>query len=160
MNIVEIIDSAIRSGASDVHITAGTPAIIRCAGELIRIGETKLMPDDTKALADEIFEYTNCKELFERRGEIDFSFSIPQRGRFRANIYKQRGSIAIALRLIPMEVPDISTLNIPDTIADLWQKQRGLVLVTGPTGAGKSTTLAAIINLINERLIRVGIVIF
>ena len=151
MNIVEIIDSAIRSGASDVHITAGTPAIIRCAGELIRIGETKLMPDDTKALADEIFEYTNCKELFERRGEIDFSFSIPQRGRFRANIYKQRGSIAIALRLIPMEVPDISTLNIPDTIADLWQKQRGLVLVTGPTGAGKSTTLAAIINLINER---------
>jgi len=151
MKLIEIIDEAIASGASDIHITVGSPAIIRCSGELLRIGETKLMPEDTNELANEIFAYADYREILEKRGEIDFSFSISQRGRFRANIYKQRGSVAIALRLIPLEVPDIKTLNIPDVIIDLWQKQRGLVLVTGPTGAGKSTTLASIINLINEK---------
>jgi len=151
MTLLEILDEAMKSGASDIHITAGTPPLLRCNGELIRIGENKLLPQDTEALANEIFAYVNHKEIFERRGEVDFSFSINQRGRFRVNIYKQRGSVAIALRLIPMEVPDVRSLNIPDTIIDLWQKQRGLVLVTGPTGAGKSTTLASIINLINEK---------
>ena len=114
MTLLDIINEAIRSGASDIHITAGSPAIIRCSGELIRLGEAKLMPDDTNELANQIFENVtpNCREIFEKKGEVDFSFAISPYGRFRANVYRQRGSVAIALRLIPMEVPDIKTLNI------------------------------------------------
>lgn len=149
MNLLEIIDTAVRSGASDIHITVGSPPIMRCTGELVRLGEVKLMPEDTSALADEIFAYANYKEIFEKRGEADFSFSEGDRGRFRVNIYKQRGSIAIAIRLIPMEIPGVKELNLPEVIVNLSQKQRGLVLVTGPTGAGKSTTLASLIDLIN-----------
>lgn len=149
MKLEQIISTAIKNGASDIHLTPGTPPVIRCSGELLRIGDEKLMPDDTLALAKEIFAINDYSEKFEKKGEIDFSFAMAKMGRFRVNIFKQRGSIAIAIRTIPMEIPDINYLEIPESVVKLAGKTRGLVLVTGPTGAGKSTTLAALINKIN-----------
>ncbi|MBE5812277.1 MAG: type IV pilus twitching motility protein PilT [Clostridiales bacterium] len=151
MELSQIIEEAVLRNASDIHITAGIPPVVRVSGELIRLGDQRLLPEDTERIANQIFEIAGYKNVLSERGEVDFSFSVPQKGRFRSNIYKQRGSIAIAIRLIPMDVPDISTLNIPDAIINLWSKNRGLVLVTGPTGVGKSTTLAALIDVINER---------
>lgn len=151
MDLNFIIDEAIIRNASDIHIAAGIPPVVRVSGELIRLGEQRLLPADTESIANQIFELAGYKNNLNERGEIDFSFSVSHKGRFRANIYKQRGSVAIAIRLIPMDVPDITTLNIPDDIVNLWTKTRGLVLVTGPTGVGKSTTLAALIDIINER---------
>ena len=149
MKLEQIISTAIKNGASDIHLTPGTPPVIRCSGELLRIGDEKLMPDDTLALAKEIFAINDYSEKFEKKGEIDFSFAMAKMGRFRVNIFRQRGSIAIAIRTIPMEIPDINYLEIPESVVKLAGKTRGLVLVTGPTGAGKSTTLAALINKIN-----------
>lgn len=149
MNLEQIIATAIKNGASDIHLTPGTPPVIRCNGELVRVGEEKLMPDDTLALANEIFSINDYSEKFQKKGEIDFSFAMPKMGRFRVNIFKQRGSVAIAIRTIPMEIPEIKMLELPESVVKLTSKNRGLVLVTGPTGAGKSTTLAALINKIN-----------
>lgn len=151
MELIEIISEAIKRNASDIHIAAGIPPVIRVSGELIRLGDQKLLPADTERIANQIFEISGYKNTVNERGEVDFSFSVAQKGRFRSNIYRQRGSIAIAIRLIPMDVPDVKSLNIPDPIINLWQKTRGLILVTGPTGVGKSTTLAALIDIINER---------
>ncbi len=150
MNLEQIIKAAYNNGASDIHVTPGTPPVIRCSGELLRVGEEKMMPADTKNIADQIFSIADYSKRFEELGEVDFSFAYGDYGRFRANIYKQRGSIAIAIRLIPKEIPELSTLGIPESVIKLTNKNRGLVLVTGPTGAGKSTTLAALVNLINE----------
>ena len=150
MELINIIDEAIVRNASDIHITAGIPPVVRVSGELIRLGDQKLLPEDTERIANQIFELSRYKNTLNERGEIDFSFSIPHKGRFRSNIYKQRGSVAIAIRLIPMDVPDISSLNIPEPIINLWTKTRGLILVTGPTGSGKSTTIASLIKQISE----------
>lgn len=150
MDLEKIVSTAVKNGASDIHITPGTPPVIRCSGELLRIGEDKLMPDDTAALAKEVFSYADYSKKLEEFGEVDFSFAYGKYGRFRVNVYKQRNSIAIAIRLIPMEIPALDTLGLPKSVIELIRKNRGLVLVTGPTGAGKSTTLAALINLINE----------
>ena len=150
MKLLDIIEEALRSDASDIHITVGAPPAIRAGGEITRLASPDLTPKDTADIADEIFEYNDVKAMLEEKGEVDFSFAIPNKGRFRANIYKQRGSIAIAIRLIGMEIPDVKELCLPEVVVDLWQKQRGMILVTGPTGSGKSTTLAALVNLINE----------
>lgn len=150
MDLDKIIKAAFENNASDIHVTSGTPPVIRCSGELLRVGDDKMMPEDTLAIAKEIFEIADYSKKFEDQGEVDFSFAYKNYGRFRVNIYKQRNSVAIAIRLIPMEIPKLSTLGIPESVIKLAEKNRGLVLVTGPTGAGKSTTLASIINLINE----------
>lgn len=151
MTLEQIIKAAYNNGASDIHVTPGTPPVIRCSGELLRVGEEKMQPDDTEAIAQEIFKIADYSKRFEENGEVDFSFAFGDYGRFRVNIYKQRGSIAIAIRLIPKEIPELSTLGIPDSVVKLSNKNRGLILVTGPTGSGKSTTLAALVNLINEQ---------
>jgi len=151
MDLNTIIKTAYENNASDIHVTAGTPPVIRCSGELLRLGEEKLMPDDTVAIANEIFKIADYSKKLEENGEVDFSFAISEYGRFRANIYKQRGSTAIAIRLIPKEIPEVQKLGLPESVIKLANKSRGLVLVTGPTGAGKSTTLAALVNIINEQ---------
>jgi len=151
MDLNTIIKTAYENNASDIHVTAGTPPVIRCSGELLRLGEEKLMPDDTVAIANEIFKIADYSKRFEENGEVDFSFAVAEYGRFRANIYKQRGSTAIAIRLIPKEIPKVQALGLPDAVVKLANKSRGLVLVTGPTGAGKSTTLAALVDTINEQ---------
>lgn len=147
--IEEMLRIAKEAGASDVHITVGVPPKMRVNGHLITMDFPRMMPPDTQALLTEIM---NEKQLamFEEKGEHDMSFSIPNLGRYRVNAYKQRGSVAIALRLVGTKVPAPEELGVPSSVIDLYQRKRGLVLVTGPTGSGKSTTLAAIIDKINN----------
>ncbi|MDO4302832.1 MAG: type IV pilus twitching motility protein PilT [Bacillota bacterium] len=147
--IEEMLKAAKEAGASDVHLTVGVPPKMRVNGKLITMNYDKLLPPDTKALLDEIMNEQQ-KARFEENGEYDMSFSIPNQGRYRANAYKQRGSVALALRLVGTQVPSAESLGLPPSVIDLYQRKRGLVLVTGPTGSGKSTTLAAIIDKINN----------
>lgn len=147
--IEEMLKIAKDAGASDVHITVGVPPKMRVNGKLITMDFDRLLPADTKLLLDEIMT-DQQKQRFEENGEYDMSFSIIGQGRYRANAYKQRGSVALALRLVGTQVPSAESLGLPASVIDLYQRKRGLVLVTGPTGSGKSTTLAAIIDKINS----------
>ena len=140
---------AIELGASDIHISVGTPPVVRLHDRIRPIeGQPKLMPDDTRRLLFSIIDDDHMATLMEN-GETDLSYGIPELGRFRVNVYKQRGSFAAAIRIMHTTVPDPEKLEIPRTIIDLYKKKSGLVLVTGPTGSGKSTTLAAIIQQVN-----------
>lgn len=147
--IREMLEKAKDAGASDLHITVGVPPKIRVNGHLITMDYQRMLPPDTEKLLSEIMDEKQ-RARFEEKGEHDMSFSIPELGRYRVNAYKQRGSIAIALRLVGTEVPSADVLGLPQSVIDLYQRKRGLVLVTGPTGSGKSTTLAAIIDKINN----------
>ena len=149
ISITEVLTIAKNSGASDVHLTVGIPPKMRVNGELISMEFDKLLPPDTKAVADTIMN-ENQKNRLEEKGEVDMSFSIPDLGRYRVNVYHQRGSIAMAFRLVGTQIPSPDVLGIPSSVVDLSQRKRGLVLVTGPTGSGKSTTLASIIDNINK----------
>lgn len=148
-NIEDILRVAKDAGASDVHLTVGIPPKMRVYGSLITMDYPKLLPADTLDILISIMTETQ-RERFEERGEYDMSFSLPNVGRYRLNAFKQRGSIAMAFRLVGTEIPSPEVLGIPKSIVDLYQRKRGLVLVTGPTGSGKSTTLAAVIDKINS----------
>ncbi|MCR4960698.1 MAG: type IV pilus twitching motility protein PilT [Lachnospiraceae bacterium] len=149
IDIRQVLTEAKNAGASDVHITVGIPPKMRVNGDLIDMQYDKLLPPDTKEIADSVMNDIQ-KAKFEEKGEYDMSFSIRDVGRYRVNVYHQRGSIALAFRLVGTEVPTPDVLGIPASIVDLSQRKRGLVLVTGPTGSGKSTTLASIIDNINK----------
>ena len=149
MDVVELLKIGMEKRASDIHITVGVPPILRIDGKLIPLGMEALKPNDTKELVYGTLSDHQIEEL-ERKGEIDTSFSSPGIGRYRVNVYKQRGSYAMALRIIPLEIPNMETLGLPPVIKDLSRLPRGLILVTGPTGSGKSTTLAAMVDLINK----------
>lgn len=150
-SIEEILIKAKNQGASDVHITVGIPPKMRVNGRLITMeGYPKLLPADTLEAALEIMS-PKQKEIFDDKGEFDLSFSISQVGRFRVNVFKQRNSVAMAFRLVGTEIPSPEELGVPSSVIDLYDRKRGLVLVTGPTGSGKSTTLAAIIDRINHK---------
>lgn len=144
----ELLQETINRGASDLHLTVGLPPTIRVSGKLVRIGEEKLSPVELRRFAEEILEEKISD--YDEIGEIDTSYSISGIGRFRVNIFKQRNSDAIAIRVIALKIPTLDELKHPKVIKEIVQKQRGLVLVTGPTGSGKSTTLAAMINEINS----------
>lgn len=144
----ELLTKTVEEGASDLHLTVGIPPTIRIDGNLVRIGEQKLMPDDTEQFAREILD--SYFSDYESQGEYDTSYSIAGLGRFRVNLFKQRNSHAIAIRVIALKIPTLSELGHPPVLKELCQKKRGLVLVTGPTGSGKSTTLSAMINEINQ----------
>lgn len=137
---------------SDLHLTVYSQPIIRRSGELEFYGDSsnKLYSDDLEKFARELMNEEQWQE-FQEEGELDFSYSIPEVSRFRVNVYQQRGSITIALRVIPQGVPSIDELGLPETIRKLAGQRQGLVLCTGPTGSGKSTTLAAMINEINHK---------
>ncbi len=146
----EILTLGKESGASDVHLTVGVPPKMRVNGRLITLDQyDRLLPPDTEHYVQEIMDDRQL-ELFRERGEFDMSFSIRALGRYRVNAFFQRGTMAVALRLVGTEVPDPVALGVPESVIDLYQRKRGLVLVTGPTGSGKSTTLAAIIDKINK----------
>lgn len=149
MNIIELVQYAVEKNASDLHITVGIPPMLRINGELIRINSKVLYSDDTEELVKQVLNEKQLKELNEK-GQIDTSYSRPGVGRFRVNAYKQRGSYGMAIRVIPLVVPTIDELGLPPIIKDITRTKRGLILVTGPTGSGKSTTLAAMVNLINQ----------
>lgn len=149
-DIREILEKAKIAGASDVHITVGIPPKMRVNGKLITMSDyNRLLPADTLEVVLNIMTESQ-RNRFEERGEYDMSFSIPELGRYRVNAYKQRGSVALAFRLVGTKVPSPEELGVPESVIDLYQRKRGLVLVTGPTGSGKSTTLAAIIDKINN----------
>ena len=149
MNIIELVNLATSMKASDIHITVGIPPALRVNGRLISLEENALKPADTKKLVYETLNENQIKEL-EEKGEVDTSFSSPGVGRYRVNAYKQRGSYGMALRIIPLEIPTMESLGLPQVVKDLSRLPRGLILVTGPTGSGKSTTLASMIDLINK----------
>ncbi len=145
----EMLQKTIQAGASDLHITTGTPAQIRVDGSLRPIEDQVLSAADTKRLAYSVMT-DGQKHQFEEKWEIDFSFGIKDLCRFRANVFTQRGSVGAVFRLIPFEVKGFESLNLPPVVEKLCDKPRGLILVTGPTGSGKSTTLAAMIDKINR----------
>lgn len=147
--IQEVLKAAKEAGASDVHLTVGIPPKMRVNGNLTTMDFQKLLPDDTQSVLLEIMNEVQHAR-FEERGEYDMSFSIPNVGRYRVNAYKQRGSVAMAFRLVGTQIPAPEDLGVPESVVELYQRKRGLVLVTGPTGSGKSTTLAAIIDKINH----------
>jgi len=136
--------------ASDLHLAAGSPPVIRVNGQLERLTQfDKLTPDDTQTLVYRVCS-TEQQKFLETRRQLDFSYSIPGLARFRVNAYFQRTSIGAAFRLIPQVIKSLEELGMPPRLYDLSDKPRGLILVTGPTGSGKSTTLASLIDRINE----------
>jgi len=149
-SIDELLERMVEANASDLHVTTGTPPAIRVRGEVERLeGFDALTGEETQQLLYRILSSEQQKN-FELARQLDFSYSIPGLARFRVNIYFQRESIGAAFRLIPTELKTLEELGIPDSLHVLAEKPRGLVLVTGPTGSGKSTTLAAIIDEINR----------
>ncbi len=136
-------------GASDLHVTVGNPPIFRIDGQLVVADMPALTKQETRSL---IYSMLNDeqKTIFERDRELDFSFALKDMDRFRVNIHLQKGNTEAALRRVPRKIPALDELGLPDVVYDFVQKPNGLVLVTGPTGTGKSTTLAAMINFINE----------
>ena len=150
VNLRALLEEMIRVGASDLHITAGERPKLRVDGEIVNaVSNPILTPKDTLNLAYSILT-ENQKKRFETEDELDFSFGIANLARFRGNVYRQRGCVSLAIRQIPFHVKTISELGLPPQIERLAEKPRGLVLVTGPTGSGKSTTLAAMIDKINR----------
>ena len=147
--IDKLLEEAYLKKASDMHITVGVEPIFRINGALIKADHFKLKPADTEEMFKSITT-AEQQQRFNELGEIDFSYSLSGYGRFRVNAFRQRGTIAIVLRLVADKVPTLEDLKHPEIMKTLSLKPRGLVLVTGPTGSGKSTTLAAMINLINQ----------
>ncbi|WP_312814502.1 type IV pilus twitching motility protein PilT [Sedimentibacter sp.] len=149
MNINDMLCKLIEMNGSDLHITVGCAPIYRVNGVLINTGTEKLTPDDTESLVRQVTNGEQLKEINDI-GDFDMSYAIQSLGRFRINIFKQRGSYSIAIRAVRMEIPTLKEINMPEILYDFTQRQRGLILVTGPTGSGKSTTLASMINIINS----------
>jgi len=139
---------AARVSASDLLITAGSPPVVRVIGDLMAMTDVPLRPEDSRRLVFSLLNETQ-QEMFERKKELDFSLAVTGNLRFRANIYYQKGAVSAAFRLIPTAIPAIEQLGLPPEIKALTMKNNGLLLVTGPTGSGKSTTLAALIDVIN-----------
>lgn len=149
MNLLELVSLGTEKKASDIHITVGIPPAYRINGSLVKIGDEPLTPEDTLNYTKQALNEKQMKEL-EEKGELDFSYSSPGIGRYRVNAYRQRGSYGLALRIIPMSIPTMESLGLPKVVRDLARLPRGLILVTGPTGSGKSTTLASVIDQINR----------
>jgi len=145
----DLLNLVVDNEASDLHLTVGTPPIIRVDGELIATDLDVLTPMDTRSLVYNMLTSEQQKE-FEEKLELDLSYSVHGFGRFRVNVYRQRGCIAAAFRIIPSSIPSLDELGVDPICKTFAQMHKGLVLVTGPTGSGKSTTIAALVDLINE----------
>lgn len=153
--INQILKDAVNAGASDIHITTGLPPMIRHDGNLQPISATPLTSDDTKLLVEALLA-TDHKSRLHRSKDADFTYVIDDFGRFRVNAYQQRGSYAAAIRPIPSHIPSIESLRLPTILSDLTRCHAGLILVTGATGSGKSTSIAAMVDHINrERAVHI-----
>lgn len=151
MNINQLLEITIQRNASDLHLSVGFPPIIRVHGELLPVpGEGSVTPEQMESLISQILTQVQ-KDIFAKNLELDFSFDFEGKVRFRVNIYRQRGQLAAALRLIPFRIPELSQLGFPPVVVKLCEVKQGFVLVTGPTGHGKSTTLASFIQRINQQ---------
>ncbi len=149
VSLHDLLKLLIDKGASDLHISTGSPPRIRIDGKLRPIDNPPLTPAETKAICYSVLTDAQ-KHKFEEQNELDLSFGLKGLSRFRANVFMQRGAVAAAFRTIPFEIKSFDELGLPDIIRTFPKKPRGLILVTGPTGSGKSTTLATIIDTINR----------
>jgi twitching motility protein PilT len=149
INIDTLLRVMFEKGASDLHITVGVPPMLRIDGEMTATEFEKLKPDDCQHIIYSILT-DEQKERFERENELDISFGVEGIGRVRMNVFKQRGAVAAALRNIPMHILTFDELGLPPVVNDIVKTPKGLILVTGPTGSGKSTTLAAMVDWINS----------
>ena len=150
MQIGNLLQQAVKQGASDIFIIAGRMLGLKINGNIEAVGEEKLNAEDSKHLLRQIYTVAGRNIVpFEREGDDDFSFAINKVGRFRVNAYKQRGSLAAVIRVVSFELPNEKELNIPNKILKIYKEKKGLILITGPAGSGKSTTLACIIHQMN-----------
>ena len=148
--LLNILKAARECRASDVHISVATVPVIRVNSQLMPMeDQARLMPDDTRRLLTSVMNEEQLQTL-KKNGEVDLAFGVPELGRFRMNVYSQRGSYAAAIRMMNTRVPEPEELGLPESVIELYKKKSGLVLVTGPTGSGKSTTLASLIQKINN----------
>jgi len=145
-----LLETASRRGASDVVLVAGVPPFLRVAGALAQGGAEPLDAEDVRALVLPLLEAWQMEEL-EKKKSVDLSFAREGLGRFRLNIHHQRGTLAASIRLLPSRIPTLESLHLPASLARLAERRQGLVLVTGPTGCGKSSTLAAFLDIVNTR---------
>ena len=149
--IDKLLEACVKQGASDIHITVGQPPVFRLHGRLRRLETKVLEADDTVALMKSVAP-ERCQRELQEVGTSDFGFAFGDKARFRVSIFKQRGNIAMVLRQIPNEMLTPEQLELPKVLTKLVMRPRGLILVTGPTGSGKTTTLASLVNYINERV--------
>ena len=150
MNRIEMfLREGNEKGASDIHLAPGSPVMFRIDGELVPASDEKIKPFEIEEMIEPLLTEEQKAELKEN-GELDFAYSIAGFHRVRFNVFRQRGTYAVALRILSFEIPEAKRLGIPPSVVDLTNRKRGLVLVTGPTGSGKSTTLASLIHIISE----------
>jgi twitching motility protein PilT len=149
IELQKLLDLVIKEGASDLHLSVGRTPTVRLHGTLRGVGNYVLVPEDSAEAMKSITPERNLRE-FQESGGTDFAFSYGDKGRFRASIFRQRGYVGVVLRLLPTKMMSFEEIGLPPVIKDVCGKPRGLVLVTGPTGSGKTTTLASMINYINE----------
>ncbi len=150
MDINELLKTAHSQDASDLHIKVGSPPILRIYGELTPlVSEKRVTHEDATKIALSVMT-PGQTEVFKKKNDIDLAYSVPGLGRFRCNVFMQRGTVGLVFRVIPTRIPTIDELNLPEVLKKISMEQRGLILVTGTTGSGKSTTLAAMIDLINS----------
>lgn len=149
IKIESLLQFAAERKASDIHLAVESPPVLRIDGTLTRLGEEKLSRQTIEQLASSMMDDVQARRFLEQ-GELDFSYSLPGVGRFRVNAFRQRGSVGVVIRIIPFSVPTPELLGLPPVCVELAKLQKGLVLVTGPTGSGKSTTLASMLDYINR----------
>ncbi len=149
VHLDDLLRESCERGSSDLHLSVGLPPVVRVDGSLVHLDYQPLSPTETQRLVYDILTNDQVQH-FESVRELDFSYSVKGVGRFRVNVYKQRGSVGVAMRTIPDRIPSFEQLNLPAILRDLSRKTSGLILVTGPTGSGKSTTIACMIDTINS----------
>ncbi len=153
MELTDILAGTLAAGGSDIFLIPGSPPMVKVKGNLIQLSDQRLLPDDTERLISQTYELAGMRseQTLRDNGDDDFSFSLRQQARFRCNVYRQRGSFAATYRVVAFGLPDPAALGIPPMVLDLAQRSlNGLLLVTGPAGSGKSTTLACMVDRINE----------
>ena len=150
--VLAFLQFAIEHNASDIFLVSGRPVSIRVGSELLMMDDHRLMPEDTEVIMTHIYAlaHERSTKILEERGDDDFSFSVPRMSRFRVSAFKQRGSLSAVIRIINFRLPDPVELHIPESVISLDRYTKGMILITGPAGSGKSTTLAAIIDHINN----------
>jgi twitching motility protein PilT len=148
-NLMDLIEKTIKMGASDLHIAAGYYITMRIDGKLEIMDNNILTADDTFSIVKQILDDRQLQAI-EDKGDVDLSMSVKDSGRFRLNVFKQRGSYSLAIRAVSLTIPTLEELGLPAKLKDLTREKRGMILVTGPTGSGKSTTLASMIDIINN----------
>ncbi len=151
ISLHQLLKAAIKQNASDLHVVAGSPPSLRVDGRVVRVKTPDLSADDSRKICYSILTDSQ-KSKFEATKELDFSFGVKAMARFRANLFFQRGAVSGVFRRIPNDIPELSTLGLPKVLGDLVGAPSGLVLVTGPTGCGKSTTIAAMLDKVNREL--------